>query len=240
MARQALANLPVEPTNVSPGGDLPVVIADPTTPGNKLAIDGSGRITIANPTLPPSAVDTELPAAGLLGDGQALPTAPQVGAVLQALGQASALDLLRTLDSVTATNIRGALAVGRVARSVPLFNALAIRDTGSHDSQIDISQFSGGMVIDVYSSLDQPIDTIRIQMDLQGIAYTCDIYSSSGPITAPGRAKFYPAGAPAPGAAGLNVPIPQLDYAWTDLWMRFACSVAPTSGTVTVMVRGRT
>jgi hypothetical protein len=100
MARETPGTIPVEYDNVSVGSDLPVVIADPDNPTQKLAIDSSGRITIANASLSVSTVDAELPAASAQADGQAVPTSPKVGAIGLALGASSLLNPLRDSEGI--------------------------------------------------------------------------------------------------------------------------------------------
>lgn len=182
-------------------------------------------------------------------DGQALAALLKLVTVPQLLGASSLLNLQRDREGLGSapTDYKGVAAVSKVARTIDVFNALAVTTTALQTSNgatpLDVSWAVDGFIIQLFHTLDQPITRVILYLAIgaagANLTRTYDNSALSVPAGATLNTFFYPEGASSTGAAGLWIPVPQLAYQWTQFMMAFSCAVAPTTGTVSVKLRGR-
>lgn len=117
---------------------------------------------------------------------------------------------------------------------IPIWNGLAILDTGLKDSGfINIAAYKR-KTITIQHSLNQPITTVGILVrnrDSVSIGYvyyrdTLSIGSSPGAVIS--------SGADTGSGSVTKIVVPHLDLPWWELRLQIACSTAPTSGAVYV------
>ena len=133
---------------------------------------------------------------------------------------------LRLFDNGDGSYSAAIKLTGRKVEEIILHNVLAIRDTANHNSSyIDISNLSGKKYLHITNDLDQSVDVTL----LIATAGTTDFALVAG------QTKTITAGTwdtvTAADIRELAEPLQQLS-------VRLKCSIAPTTGTVTVFLEG--
>lgn len=179
--------------------------------------------------------DTEL-RARTPADAAALVDALVVEAILKG-SNGTSLDLLRTLAA--SGNGLGVLDVGHKVGELTLLNALAVRDDVGHDiSWTSIALYPGKKVIEISTTLDQPITWLDVYMaDSVNYPAVAQVYSNHALSIANNVGAILQSGAAA-GAAVNVIVLPQLDLPCSLMYFSLKCGVAPASGSVTVKLLG--